>query len=144
SLLEQLVEVEVGEVSMHLESFRRVLGLQPYRVGFVQPRRRPADGRYGENPIRLYNHTQFQVILNPSPADVQEVYLKSLAALGIALKKHDIRFEEDNWESPTLGAWGIGWQVLLDGLEITQFTYFQQSGGMDLDPISVELTYGLE
>ncbi|OLE11646.1 MAG: glycine--tRNA ligase subunit alpha [Acidobacteria bacterium 13_1_20CM_4_56_7] len=110
----------------------------------MQPSRRPADGRYGENPNRLYKHFQFQVILKPSPVDIQNVYLKSLAAIGIDLKEHDIRFEEDNWESPTLGAWGIGWQVLLDGLEITQFTYFQQSGGIDLDPISVELTYGLE
>jgi glycyl-tRNA synthetase alpha chain len=129
---------------MHPETFLRVLGPQPYRVGFVQPSRRPADGRYGENPNRLYKHTQYQVILKPSPVDVQDVYLKSLGAIGIDLKKHDIRFEEDNWESPTLGAWGMGWQVLLDGLEITQFTYFQQSGGIDLDPISVELTYGLE
>ena len=143
-VLQQPYDVEVGAGTMHPETFLRVLGPQPYRVGFVQPSRRPADGRYGENPNRLYKHTQFQVILKPSPADVQDVYLKSLAALGIDLKKHDIRFEEDNWESPTLGAWGIGWQVLLDGLEITQFTYFQQSGGMDLDPISVELTYGLE
>ena len=143
-VLQQPYDVEVGAGTMHPETFLRVLGAQPYRVGFAQPSRRPADGRYGENPNRLYKHTQFQVILKPSPPDVQDVYLKSLAALGIDLKKHDIRFEEDNWESPTLGAWGIGWQVLLDGLEITQFTYFQQSGGMDLDPISVELTYGLE
>ncbi len=143
-VLQQPYDVEVGAGTMHPETFLRVLGPQPYRVGFVQPSRRPADGRYGENPNRLYKHTQFQVILKPSPADVQEVYLKSLAALGVDLRKHDIRFEEDNWESPTLGAWGIGWQVLLDGLEITQFTYFQQSGGMDLDPIPVELTYGLE
>ena len=143
-VLQQPYDVEVGAGTMHPETFLRVLGPQPYRVGFVQPSRRPADGRYGENPNRLYKHTQFQVVLKPSPADVQDVYLKSLAALGIDLKKHDIRFEEDNWESPTLGAWGIGWQVLLDGLEITQFTYFQQSGGIDLDPISVELTYGLE
>jgi glycyl-tRNA synthetase alpha chain len=129
---------------MHPETFLRVLGPNPYRVAYAQPSRRPADGRYGENPNRLYKHLQFQVILKPSPGDVQDVYLKSLAAIGIDLKEHDIRFEEDNWESPTLGAWGIGWQVLLDGLEITQFTYFQQSGGIDLDPISVELTYGLE
>jgi len=143
-VLQQPYDVEVGAGTMHPETFLRVLGTQRYRVGFVQPSRRPADGRYGENPNRLYKHTQFQVILKPSPEDVQDVYLRSLAALGIDLKKHDIRFEEDNWESPTLGAWGIGWQVLLDGLEITQFTYFQQSGGMDLDPIAVELTYGLE
>jgi glycyl-tRNA synthetase alpha chain len=110
----------------------------------VQPSRRPADGRYGENPNRLYKHFQYQVILKPSPANVQDLYLRSLGAMGIDLRAHDIRFEEDNWESPTLGAWGIGWQVLLDGLEITQFTYFQQSGGIDLDPISVEITYGLE
>jgi len=129
---------------MHPETFLRVLGPHPYRVGYVQPSRRPADGRYGENPNRLYKHSQFQVILKPSPVDIQDLYLSSLGAIGINLKEHDIRFEEDNWESPTLGAWGIGWQVLLDGLEITQFTYFQQSGGIDLDPISVELTYGLE
>jgi len=129
---------------MHPETFLRVLGPAPYRVAYAQPSRRPADGRYGENPNRLYKHLQFQVILKPAPVDIQGIYLKSLAAIGIALKEHDIRFEEDNWESPTLGAWGIGWQVLLDGLEITQFTYFQQSGGIDLDPVSVELTYGLE
>ena len=136
--------MEVGAGTMHPETFLRVLGPQAYRVGYVQPSRRPADGRYGENPNRLYKHSQFQVVLKPSPVDVQDVYLKSLGAIGINLKEHDIRFEEDNWESPTLGAWGIGWQVLLDGLEITQFTYFQQSGGIDLDPVSVELTYGLE
>ncbi len=143
-VLQQPYDTEVGAGTMHPETFLRVLGPTAYRVGYVQPSRRPADGRYGENPNRLYKHFQFQVILKPSPADVQDVYLKSLEALGIKLKEHDIRFEEDNWESPTLGAWGIGWQVLLDGLEITQFTYFQQSGGIDLDPISVELTYGLE
>jgi glycyl-tRNA synthetase alpha chain len=143
-VLQQPYDVEVGAGTMHPETFLRVLGTTPYRVAYVQPSRRPADGRYGENPNRLYKHTQFQVILKPSPADVQDVYLESLGAIGIDLKEHDIRFEEDNWESPTLGAWGIGWQVLLDGLEITQFTYFQQSGGIDLDPISVELTYGLE
>jgi glycyl-tRNA synthetase alpha chain len=129
---------------MHPETFLRVLGETPYRVVYAQPSRRPADGRYGENPNRLYKHTQLQVILKPSPADVQDLYLESLAAVGINLKEHDVRFEEDNWESPTLGAWGIGWQVLLDGLEITQFTYFQQCGGIDLDPVSVELTYGLD
>ena len=143
-VLQQPYDVEVGAGTMHPETFLRVLGPNPYRVGYVQPSRRPADGRYGENPNRLYKHSQFQVILKPSPVDVQDLYLKSLGAIGIHLKEHDIRFEEDNWESPTLGAWGIGWQVLLDGLEITQFTYFQQSGGIDLDPISVELTYGLE
>ena len=143
-VLQQPYDVEVGAGTMHPETFLRVLGPEAYRVAYVQPSRRPADGRYGENPNRLYKHTQFQVILKPSPADIQDAYLKSLTVIGIDLREHDIRFEEDNWESPTLGAWGIGWQVLLDGLEITQFTYFQQSGGVDLDPISVELTYGLE
>jgi glycyl-tRNA synthetase alpha chain len=121
-----------------------VLGPDPYRVTYVQPSRRPADGRYGENPNRLYKHLQLQVILKPAPANVQDLYLQSLRSIGIKLAEHDIRFEEDNWESPTLGAWGIGWQVLLDGLEITQFTYFQQCGAVDLDPVSVELTYGLD
>lgn len=143
-VLQQPYDVEVGAGTMHPETFLRVLGPSPYSVAYVQPSRRPADGRYGENPNRLYKHTQLQVILKPSPTDIQDVYLKSLGAIGIDLQDHDIRFEEDNWESPTLGAWGIGWQVLLDGLEITQFTYFQQCGGIDLDPISVELTYGLE
>ena len=129
---------------MHPETFLRVLGPDPYSVAYVQPCRRPADGRYGENPNRLYKHPQLQVILKPAPADVQDHYLASLQAIGIDLRVHDIRFEEDNWESPTLGAWGMGWQVLLDGLEITQFTYFQQCGGIDLDPAPVELTYGLE
>ena len=126
------------------ETFLRVLGPQPYKVAYVQPSRRPADGRYGENPNRLFKHMQLQVILKPPPENVQELYLESLGAMGIDLRQHDIKFEEDNWESPTLGAWGIGWQVMLDGLEITQFTYFQQCGGVDLDPISAELTYGLE
>ena len=129
---------------MHPETYLRVLGPDPYRVVYVQPSRRPADGRYGENPNRLFKHHQLQVILKPSPADVQNLYLQSLAAIGLQLADHDVRFEEDNWEAPTLGAWGMGWQVLLDGLEITQFTYFQQSGGIDLDPVSVELTYGLD
>jgi glycyl-tRNA synthetase alpha chain len=126
------------------ETFLRVLGAKPYKVAYVQPSRRPADGRYGENPNRLYKHMQLQVILKPPPNDVQDLYLESLCAMGIDLRQHDIKFEEDNWESPTLGAWGIGWQVMLDGLEITQFTYFQQCGGVDLEPISAELTYGLE
>jgi glycyl-tRNA synthetase alpha chain len=143
-ILQQPYDIEVGAGTMHPETFLRVLGPDPYRVVYAQPSRRPADGRYGENPNRLYKHTQLQVILKPSPADIQDLYLASLAAVGINLKEHDIRFEEDNWEAPTLGAWGIGWQVLLDGLEITQFTYFQQCGGVDLDPISVELTYGLD
>lgn len=143
-ILQQPYDIEVGAGTMHPETFLRVLGPEPYRVVYAQPSRRPADGRYGENPNRLYKHTQLQVILKPSPADAQNLYLESLATIGINLKEHDIRFEEDNWEAPTLGAWGIGWQVLLDGLEITQFTYFQQSGGQNLDPISVELTYGLD
>lgn len=143
-IVQQPYDVEVGAGTMHPETFFRVLGPEPYRVVYVQPSRRPADGRYGENPNRLYKHSQLQVILKPSPDDVQQLYLNSLRVLGIDLKQHDIRFEEDNWESPTLGAWGVGWQVLLDGLEITQFTYFQQSGGLDLDPVSCELTYGLE
>ena len=143
-VLQQPYDTEVGAGTMHPETFLRVLGPTPYRVGYVQPSRRPADGRYGENPNRLYKHFQYQVILKPSPTDIQDIYLRSLGAIGIDLCEHDIRFEEDNWESPTLGAWGIGWQVLLDGLEIMQFTYFQQSGGIDLDPISVEITYGLE
>jgi glycyl-tRNA synthetase alpha chain len=143
-VLQQPYDVEVGAGTMHPETFLRVLGPDHYRVVYAQPSRRPADGRYGENPNRLYKHTQLQVILKPTPTDIQDLYLASLRAIGIDLKKHDIRFEEDNWESPTLGAWGIGWQVLLDGLEITQFTYFQQCGGIDLDPVSVELTYGLD
>ena len=143
-VLQQPYDVEVGAGTMAPETFLRVLGPKPYRTAYVQPSRRPADGRYGENPNRLYKHTQLQVILKPPPDDVQELYLKSLEAIGIDLGHHDIKFEEDNWEAPTLGAWGIGWQVMLDGLEITQFTYFQQCGGIDLDPISAELTYGLE
>ncbi|MBI4164232.1 MAG: glycine--tRNA ligase subunit alpha [Acidobacteria bacterium] len=137
-------DLEVGAGTMTPDTFLRVLGEEPWRVAYVQPSRRPADGRYGENPNRLLKHTQMQVILKPPPENIQELYLKSLKVLGIDLRHHDIRFEEDNWEAPTLGAWGIGWQVMLDGLEITQFTYFQQCGGFDLEPISVELTYGLE
>jgi glycyl-tRNA synthetase alpha chain len=143
-ILQQPYDIEVGAGTMHPETFLRVLGPEPYRVVYAQPSRRPADGRYGENPNRLYKHTQLQVILKPAPDNAQDLYLESLATIGINLKEHDVRFEEDNWEAPTLGAWGIGWQVLLDGLEITQFTYFQQSGGQNLDPISVELTYGLD
>jgi glycyl-tRNA synthetase alpha chain len=143
-VLQQPYDVEVGAGTMAPETFLRVLGPQPYKVAYVQPSRRPADGRYGENPNRLFKHMQLQVILKPPPESVQELYLESLGAMGIDLRQHDIKFEEDNWESPTLGAWGIGWQVMLDGLEITQFTYFQQCGGVDLDPISAELTYGLE
>jgi glycyl-tRNA synthetase alpha chain len=143
-VLQQPYDVEVGAGTMAPETFLRVLGPKPYKVAYVQPSRRPADGRYGENPNRLYKHMQLQVILKPPPENVQDLYLESLAAMGIDLRQHDIKFEEDNWESPTLGAWGIGWQVMLDGLEITQFTYFQQCGGLDLEPISAELTYGLE
>ncbi|HET9837810.1 MAG TPA: glycine--tRNA ligase subunit alpha [Candidatus Angelobacter sp.] len=143
-VLQQPYDIEVGAGTMSPETFLRALGPKPYKVAYVQPSRRPADGRYGDNPNRLYKHMQMQVILKPPPEDVQELYLRSLEALGIDLRKHDIKFEEDNWESPTLGAWGVGWQLMLDGLEITQFTYFQQCGGIDLDPISAELTYGLE
>jgi len=143
-VLQQPYDLEVGAGTMAPVTFLRVLGPKPYKVAYVQPSRRPADGRYGENPNRLYKHMQLQVILKPPPENVQELYLQSLGAMGIDLRQHDIKFEEDNWESPTLGAWGIGWQVMLDGLEITQFTYFQQCGGVDLFPISAELTYGLE
>ncbi len=143
-VLQQPYDVEVGAGTMAPETFLRVLGPKPYKVGYAQPSRRPADGRYGENPNRLFRHTQFQLILKPPPANVQELYLQSLEAIGIDLSKHDLKFEEDNWEWPAGGAWGVGWQVMLDGLEITQFTYFQQCGGMDLDPICAELTYGLE
>jgi len=143
-IIETPLDLEVGAGTMHPATFLRVLGPEPWKVGYVQPSRRPADGRYGDNPFRLGKHYQFQVILKPSPLEVQELYLDSLRALGLDLTRHDIRFEEDNWESPTLGAWGVGWQILLDGMEITQFTYFQQAGGIDLAPISAEITYGLE
>jgi len=143
-VIQQPYDVEVGAGTMCPETFLRVLGPKPYKVGYAQPSRRPADGRYGENPNRLYKHTQFQLILKPPPVNVQELYLESLEALGIDLKHHDLKFEEDNWEWPAGGAWGVGWQVMLDGLEITQFTYFQQCGGQDLDPICAELTYGME
>jgi glycyl-tRNA synthetase alpha chain len=143
-IIQEPYDVEVGAGTMCPETFLRVLGPKPYKVAYVQPSRRPADGRYGANPNRLYKHSQLQVILKPSPDDIIDQYLQSLDAIGIDLRKHDIKFEEDNWESPTLGAWGIGWQVMLDGLEITQFTYFQQCGGIDLDVVPAELTYGLE
>jgi len=143
-IIQEPYDVEVGAGTMSPETFLRVLGPRPYRVAYVQPSRRPADGRYGDNPNRLFKHSQLQVILKPSPDDVMEQYLGSLEAIGIDLRKHDLKFEEDNWESPTLGAWGIGWQVMLDGLEITQFTYFQQCGGIELDLVPAELTYGLE
>jgi len=143
-VLQQPYDVEVGAGTMAPETFLRVLGPKPYKVAYVQPSRRPADGRYGENPNRLFKHMQLQVILKPPPENVQELYLASLEAIGIDLRHHDIKFEEDNWEAPTLSAWGVGWQVMLDGQEITQFTYFQQCGGVDLNPICAELTYGLE
>ena len=143
-VLQQPLDIEIGAGTMHPETFLRVLGPAHWRVAYVQPSRRPADGRFGENPNRLFKHHQLQVILKPAPDDVQHLYLESLEACGINPRQHDVRFEEDNWESPTLGAWGIGWQVLFDGLEISQFTYFQQAGGIELMPISAELTYGLE
>lgn len=144
TIIQEPYDLEVGAGTMAPETFLRVLGPEPYRVAYVQPSRRPADGRYGENPNRLYKHQQLQVILKPSPQDVLEQYLGSLEAIGINLNEHDIKFEEDNWEAPTLGAWGVGWQVMLDGLEITQFTYFQQCGGIDLEVVPAEITYGLE
>ena len=143
-VLQQPYDIEVGAGTMSPDTFLRVLGPKPVRIAYAQPSRRPADGRYGENPNRLFKHTQLQVILKPPPVRIQELYLESLVAIGIDLGEHDIKFEEDNWEWPVGGAWGVGWQVMLDGLEISQFTYFQQCGGMDLDPISGEITYGLE
>jgi glycyl-tRNA synthetase alpha chain len=143
-VIQQPYDVEVGAGTSNPATFFRVLGPEPWKVAYVEPSRRPADGRYGENPNRLQHYYQFQVILKPSPDDIQEIYLKSLAGLGVDPAKHDIRFVEDDWESPTLGAWGLGWEVWLDGLEITQFTYFQQAGGIELKPVSGELTYGLE
>ena len=137
-------DVEKGAGTMNPMTFLRVLGPEPWNVAYVEPSRRPADGRYGDNPNRLYQHHQFQVIMKPSPDDIQELYLESLKTLGIDPKVHDIRFVEDNWESPTLGAWGLGWEVWLDGMEITQFTYFQQVGGQDVKPVAGEITYGLE
>ncbi|EDP74572.1 glycine--tRNA ligase subunit alpha [Hydrogenivirga sp. 128-5-R1-1] len=143
-LIWQPYDVEVGAGTMNPATFLKVLGRKPWNVAYVEPSRRPQDGRYGENPNRLQHYYQFQVILKPAPEDPQGVYLQSLEELGINVSDHDIRFVEDDWESPTLGAWGLGWEVWLDGMEITQFTYFQQSGGLDLDEISVEITYGLE
>ena len=144
AVIQQPYDVEVGAGTMHPDTFFRVLGPEPWRTAYCAPSRRPVDGRYGQNPFRLYRHYQFQVILKPSPPDVQEVYLRSLGAFGIDPREHDIRFEEDNWESPTLGAAGVGWQVMMDGMEITQFTYFQQAGGQELQPIAAEITYGAE
>ncbi len=143
-IIQQPYDLEKGAGTFHPATFLRVLGPEPWRVAYVEPSRRPTDGRYGENPNRLQHYYQFQVIIKPAPENSQELYLDSLKALGIDLLKHDVRFVEDDWESPTLGAWGLGWEVWLDGMEITQFTYFQQAGGIDLDPISLEITYGLE
>ncbi len=143
-IIYQPYDIEMGAGTFSPATFLRVLGPEPWRVAYVEPSRRPTDGRYGENPNRLQHYYQFQVVLKPSPVNVQKLYLESLQALDIDFMDHDIRFVEDDWESPTLGAWGLGWEVWLDGMEITQFTYFQQAGGLDLKPVSVELTYGLE
>ena len=143
-LIQQPYDVEKGAGTMNPATFLRALGPEPWHVAYVEPSRRPADGRYGDNPNRLYQHHQFQVIMKPSPDRIQEMYLESLEKLGIRTIEHDIRFVEDNWESPTLGAWGLGWEVWLDGMEITQFTYFQQVGSVDMNPVAVEITYGLE
>jgi glycyl-tRNA synthetase alpha chain len=143
-LIQLPYDLPMGAGTMHPDTFLRVLGPEPWRCAYAQPSRRPADGRYGLNPFRLGKYFQYQVVLKPSPTDVQDVYLRSLQRLGVDPSDHDIRFEEDNWESPTLGAWGVGWQVLMDGMEISQFTYFQQAGGIDLAPITAEITYGVE
>ncbi len=143
-LVAQPCDIEVGAGTMNPHTFLRCLGPEPWYVAYVEPSRRPTDGRYGENPNRLQHYYQFQVILKPSPPDVLELYVDSLRALGVAPLDHDIRFVEDDWESPTLGAWGLGWEVWLDGMEITQFTYFQQAGGVDCRPVSAEITYGVE
>jgi glycyl-tRNA synthetase alpha chain len=140
----QPYDMEVGAGTFHPATFLRALGPKPFSAAYVEPCRRPTDGRYGENPNRLQHYYQYQVIIKPSPDDIQDIYLDSLKALGIDPKEHDIRFVEDDWESPTLGAWGLGWEVWLDGMEITQFTYFQQIGGFDCNPVTVEITYGLE
>ncbi|MGL5051207.1 MAG: glycine--tRNA ligase subunit alpha [Fusobacteriaceae bacterium] len=137
-------DIETGAGTFNPNTFLMSLGPEPWNVAYVEPSRRPKDGRYGENPNRVYQHHQFQVIMKPSPANIQELYLESLKVLGIDVKKHDIRFVEDDWESPTLGAWGLGWEVWLDGMEVTQFTYFQQVGGIELEIVPVEITYGLE
>jgi glycyl-tRNA synthetase alpha chain len=143
-LIAQPYDTEVGAGTFHPATFLRALGPEPWRVAYVQPSRRPTDGRYGENPNRLQHYYQFQVILKPAPEDVQAQYLNSLVALGLKVSDHDVRFVQDDWESPSLGAWGLGWEVRLDGMEITQFTYFQEIGGIELNPISAEITYGLE
>lgn len=143
-VVHQPYDLEVGAGTFHPATFFRVLGPEPYRACYVQPSRRPTDGRYGQNPNRLQHYYQFQVIMKPVPEDIQDLYIKSLYELGIDVSSHDLRFVEDDWESPTLGAWGLGWEIWLDGMEITQFTYFQQCGGIDLDPITCEITYGIE
>jgi glycyl-tRNA synthetase alpha chain len=143
-IIHQPYDIEVGAGTFNPATFFRVIGPEPWNTAYVEPSRRPTDGRYGENPNRLQHYYQYQVILKPSPENSQELYLESLKALGLDWQKHDVRFVEDDWESPTLGAWGLGWEVWLDGMEITQFTYFQQVGGIDLNPVSVEITYGLE
>jgi len=143
-IIQQPYDMEVGAGTFHPASFLRALGPEPWRAAYVQPSRRPTDGRYGENPNRLQHYYQYQVIIKPSPLNIQELYLDSLKSFGIDPLDHDVRFVEDDWESPTLGAWGLGWEVWLDGMEISQFTYFQQAGGLDLKPISAELTYGIE
>jgi glycyl-tRNA synthetase alpha chain len=143
-IIYQPYDMEKGAGTFNPATFLRVLGPEPWKAAYVEPSRRPTDGRYGENPNRLQHYYQFQVILKPSPDNIQDIYLNSLKKLGINPLKHDIRFVEDDWESPTLGAWGLGWEVWLDGMEVTQFTYFQQAGGMELKPVSGELTYGLE
>ncbi len=143
-IIQHPYDLEVGAGTFNPATFLRVLGPEPWNVAYVEPSRRPTDGRYGENPNRLQHYYQFQVIMKPSPPDIQEIYLNSLKSFGVDPLKHDIRFVEDDWESPTLGAWGLGWEVWLDGMEITQFTYFQQAGGIDLKPVSVEITYGIE
>lgn len=140
----QPYDMEVGAGTFHPATLLRALGPEPWKASYIQPSRRPTDGRYGENPNRLQHYYQYQVVLKPSPKEVQEMYLESLKRFGLNLLEHDIRFVEDDWESPTLGAWGLGWEVWLDGMEITQFTYFQQAGSIDLKPITVEITYGLE
>jgi glycyl-tRNA synthetase alpha chain len=143
-VLLQPYDMEVGAGTFHTATFLRAIGPEPWKAAYVQPSRRPKDGRYGENPNRLQHYYQFQVILKPSPPDIQDLYLDSLRAIGVDVANHDIRFVEDDWESPTLGAWGLGWEVWCDGMEVSQFTYFQQVGGFDCDPVSGELTYGLE
>lgn len=143
-ILQQPYDIEKGAGTMNPATFLHAIGPEPWAGCYVEPSRRPADGRYGDNPNRLFQHHQFQVIVKPSPENIQELYLESLARLGIHAEDHDIRFVEDNWESPTLGAWGLGWEVWLDGMEVTQFTYFQQVGSIDVKPVSVEITYGLE